>query len=109
MSPGNYLSKKDPSLFAQLGTRTPTQCMGRQMQTYCMNYKRDPERHREIGTELGLDWFAGGAWGQGGAPADVGGRKRVRSTRGCGAQGTGEARVVMLALTTSLGQDSDTS
>ena len=36
------------------------------------------------------------------------GRKRVRMW-GWGAQGLGEGRVVMLALTTSMGQDSDTS
>ena len=40
-------------------------------------------------TGLGLGWFGGGAWGQGGAPEDGGGRKRVRRTWGWGAQGLG--------------------
>ena len=31
-----------------------------------------PERDRETVTGRGLGWFGGGAWGQGGAPADVG-------------------------------------
>lgn len=55
-----------------------------------MSYNRPLERRREIGTELGLDWFAGGAWGQGGAPAN-GGAGKERGERG-GAEPRGQER-----------------
>lgn len=61
-----------------------------------MSYNRSLGRDRETVTGLGLGWFGGGAWGQGGAPEDGGGRKRVRRTWGWGAQGLGEGRVSRL-------------
>ena len=83
--------------------------MGRRMYSYCMNYKRGPESDRETVTGPGLGWFGGGAWGREGLlQMWGGGRKRVRRW-GWGAQGLGEGRVVMLALTASMGQDSDNS
>lgn len=60
-------------------------------------------------TGLGLGWFGGGAWGQGGAPEDGGGQEKSEENMGVGSPGVRRGEGVTLALTTSVGQDSDTS